>query len=1057
LSPTASSGLPVTLVVTSGPATISGGNVVAVTGVGTVVITASQPGGTLGGTTYSAATSVAQSFAVTACVVPPTAQTITFAAIPAHTACDASFTLSPTASSGLPVTLVVTSGPATISGGNVVAVTGTGTVVITASQPGGTLGGTTYSAATSVAQSFAVTACVVPPTAQTITFAAIPAHTACDASFTLSPTASSGLPVTLVVTSGPATISGGNVVAVTGVGTVVITASQPGGTLGGTTYSAATSVAQSFAVTACVVTPIAQTITFVPIPNHTACDTSFTVNPTASSGLPVTLTVTSGPAIISGNIVTLTGAGSVTLQATQAGNGTFSSAAPVSQTFAVTGAPTITNVPLTAAGTFGTPFSFAISASGTTTGFTAFNLPPGLFLNPVTGVISGTPTRDNNTTFVTLTATNGTCGSPPVYLIITIGTGSTTVVPPIPQTITFDPIPGHTACDSSFMVNPTASSGLPVTLAVTSGPAIISGNTVIITGPGSVTLQATQAGNGTYASATPVSQTFVVTSAPIITNNPLTAAGVVGTPFSFTLTASGSPTGFTAFNLPAGLFLNPVTGVISGTPSTADLPTPVVVHATATAISTEPSPRRSLNLGPTFVTITATNGTCVSPAVYLIITIVANSAPVATPIITNSPLTASGTLGTPFSFAITASGSPTGFTAFNLPPGLFLSPLTGVISGTPTRDNNTTFVTLTATNAIGTSPGTYLVIKIGSGTAISGQPVNTTAVLGGSAAFSVGSNGGAAVTYQWRKDGVDLPGATSATLSIDNVQPANVGLYTVVSSSNGGTATTLPALLEMSFPGQTAGGAIVVAAAVQHPNGNIYDQVLLTGPSASVKATAGESVRVSYIDLTDDIVQVEFAGAGVLTINLDNASGPATAVKYDQPTVAYMKGHASIAITGANATTNLSVFSVGRLTATNQALFRAGTAYDGWADIELVTVVSTDGHFGGVRTANANYFRTQGMTGLYAPGVQFGGPVYVGDIDAAGSANAVLMLGSVADARITGGDLFQDNGGNIEVSGMTRLQFTAGTSSGGTPIPAQTNRSRFMTNGVEVTSQLVAP
>jgi hypothetical protein len=41
----------------------------------------------------------------------------------------------------------------------------------------------------------------------------------------------------------------------------------------------------------------------------------------ASSGLPVTLTVTSGPATVSGDKVTLTGAiGSVTLQATQAGN-----------------------------------------------------------------------------------------------------------------------------------------------------------------------------------------------------------------------------------------------------------------------------------------------------------------------------------------------------------------------------------------------------------------------------------------------------------------------------------------------------------------------------------------------------------------------------------------------------------------------------------------------------------------------------------------------------------------------------------------------------------------
>ena len=40
---------------------------------------------------------------------------------------------------------------------------------------------------------------------------------------------------------------------------------------------------------------------------------------------------------------------------------------------------------------------------------------------------------------------------------------------------------------------------------------------------------------------------------PVITNNPLTAAGTVGTPFSFTITATGSPTSYDASPLPAGL------------------------------------------------------------------------------------------------------------------------------------------------------------------------------------------------------------------------------------------------------------------------------------------------------------------------------------------------------------------------------------------------------------------------------------------------------------------------------------------------------------------------
>jgi hypothetical protein len=56
----------------------------------------------------------------------------------------------------------------------------------------------------------------------------------------------------------------------------------------------------------------------------------------------------------------------------------------------------------------------------------------------------------------------------------------------------------------------TSDSGLALSYAVTSGLATISGNTVTVTGVGVVTIQATQAGNSTYAPATPVSQSFTV-------------------------------------------------------------------------------------------------------------------------------------------------------------------------------------------------------------------------------------------------------------------------------------------------------------------------------------------------------------------------------------------------------------------------------------------------------------------------------------------------------------------------------------------------------------------
>jgi len=57
-------------------------------------------------------------------------------------------------------------------------------------------------------------------------------------------------------------------------------------------------------------------------------------------------------------------------------------------------------------------------------------------------------------------------------------------------------------------------------------------------------------------------------AAPVI-NSPLTATGTVGAAFSYTITATNSPTSFNATGLPGGLSVNTSTGVISGTPTTA--------------------------------------------------------------------------------------------------------------------------------------------------------------------------------------------------------------------------------------------------------------------------------------------------------------------------------------------------------------------------------------------------------------------------------------------------------------------------------------------------------
>ncbi len=340
-------------------------------------------------------------------------------------------------------------------------------------------------------------------------------------------------------------------------------------------------------------------------------------------------------------------------------------------------------------------------------------------------------------------------------------------------------------------------------------------------------------------------------------------------------------------------------------------------------------------------------------------------------------------------------------------------------------------------------------------TAVAQHPATRSAAVGESVTFTAAATNSNS-TYQWQWNGANIPGATSSTYTVSSVGPANTGVYSAVITEGNVASVSNPASLGVMTTQKITGSGSEVGANIAHPNGNAYDQILLQGTSATVTADPGQVVRISFIDLGDDIVQVEFSGAGTLSLTLGNASGPAAPVKYNQPGVAYMKGHASIVISGANESTHVSVFSVGRTNAVNQSLFREGQYYEGTASLAYIAISSTNGKFGSIRAANAVFFEAKGITGIHAPGVQIMGPVYLHDINAGLAAIPVLQFGSASDVRITGGDMWQPNTQPVRVSGIAQLRFTDGTTSHGLLLPKQENKAVYDENGGDVTARLMS-
>lgn len=141
---------------------------------------------------------------------------------------------------------------------------------------------------------------------------------------------------------------------------------------------------------------------------------------------------------------------------------------------------------------------------------------------------------------------------------------------------------------------------------------------------------------------------------------------------------------------------------------------------------------------------------------------------------------------------------------------------------------------------VNTPPG-GLRLEISETVAIAAQPDSETIAPGGTASLRVQATGAAPLRYQWRRNGVALPGATAASLPIAAATTAHAGDYDVVITDANGPLTSRMArvlvetprpgrLVNVSVRGVTAGGApLIVGCVVDGPK-----QLLIRGVGPSL-------------------------------------------------------------------------------------------------------------------------------------------------------------------------------------------------------------------------------
>ena len=177
------------------------------------------------------------------------------------------------------------------------------------------------------------------------------------------------------------------------------------------------------------------------------------------------------------------------------------------------------------------------------------------------------------------------------------------------------------------------------------------------------------------------------------------------------------------------------------------------------------------------------------------------------------------------------------------------------------QTNNAGSYSVVVTNQYGSVPSGSALLTVVMGPQIAVQPQGQTVNAGGTAIFSVTATGPAPLSYQWRRNGENISGATASSYTRSNVQASDVGLFSVVVSNPYGTAISGEVALSLGLVGKLTVGGMTWNGGGSYDwemidasgaAGTGYDTVDAGTGTLAIAASAGDKFKLKLMTLSGD-------------------------------------------------------------------------------------------------------------------------------------------------------------------------------------------------------------